>query len=226
MKKCKKCNEEKPLNEFYNNSSCKDGKANVCKVCRKKQKKIHYKKNIEKYKKRGLEYYYANREKHLHRMKEYREVEEHKIYMKKYLKEYMKNYILSNEQKEKYKKRKKCNPISKVEGRLRWQVRRLRNYTNKSNIDLIGCSAEMFYKMHGNPDLENLHIDHIVPLSWFDLENPNHLKVCCNYNNLQFLQKEDNLKKSNKYAGSPANIIGLKEDFNIENYVNGLLKKI
>jgi hypothetical protein len=43
------------------------------------------------------------------------------------------------------------------------------------------------------------HIDHIKPLSSFNLTDPKQLKEACHYTNLQPLWARDNIKKSNKY---------------------------
>ena len=41
-------------------------------------------------------------------------------------------------------------------------------------------------------------IDHIIPISSFDLTKKENQILCFNYKNLQPLWAEDNLKKSNK----------------------------
>lgn len=41
-------------------------------------------------------------------------------------------------------------------------------------------------------------LDHIIPVSWFNLENDTHRKHCFSWYNLRPLKKEDNLQKSNK----------------------------
>jgi len=45
------------------------------------------------------------------------------------------------------------------------------------------------------------HIDHIRPLSSFDLTNPTELKLACHYSNLQPLWAYDNLSNSDKRVG-------------------------
>lgn len=42
-KVCNKCKEEKPLDDFYNNRSCKDGKHQTCRVCSSNYLKERYK---------------------------------------------------------------------------------------------------------------------------------------------------------------------------------------
>ena len=48
MKKCRKCNEEKELTEFYVHSAMADGHLNICKSCVKNRVTNHRNENIEK----------------------------------------------------------------------------------------------------------------------------------------------------------------------------------
>ncbi len=48
MKKCFKCNIEKPLSDFYRHKQMKDGHVNKCKDCNKKDVAEHRAKNIDK----------------------------------------------------------------------------------------------------------------------------------------------------------------------------------
>jgi hypothetical protein len=45
------------------------------------------------------------------------------------------------------------------------------------------------------------HIDHTVPLSWWDVENhPEHLQCASHYSNLQPLWKEENMRKGARWC--------------------------
>ena len=48
-------------------------------------------------------------------------------------------------------------------------------------------------------NVEEYHIDHIFPLSAFNLDDSIHIKAAFAPENHQWLKKEENLKKSNKY---------------------------
>jgi hypothetical protein len=46
----------------------------------------------------------------------------------------------------------------------------------------------------------NIHIDHIKPVSRFNLEDEEEFLKCCHYTNLQPLFAKDNLEKHNKWS--------------------------
>jgi hypothetical protein len=46
---------------------------------------------------------------------------------------------------------------------------------------------------------ENMHIDHIMPVSRFDLDNEDDFLACCHHTNLQLLLPQDNLQKLNPH---------------------------
>ena len=50
-------------------------------------------------------------------------------------------------------------------------------------------------------NFDNIHYDHIKPVSKFKLEDPDELLKCCHYTNFQPLLVVDNLEKSNKWSG-------------------------
>jgi hypothetical protein len=61
---------------------------------------------------------------------------------------------------------------------------------------------------------ETIHLDHIRPISSFDLDNDEELRLCCHYTNFQPLLAHDNLTKSSKFSISDLldwlNIINIK----------------
>ena len=74
----------------------------------------------------------------------------------------------------------------------------------KPSIEYLGCSAEYFReyiksKMTDEMTFENIHYDHIKPVSVFNLEEEEELLDCCHYSNFQPLLAKDNLCKSCKW---------------------------
>lgn len=77
---------------------------------------------------------------------------------------------------------------------------------DKKTLDMIGCSGRdlanhLESQFEPGMTLENhgeWHIDHIRPISSFDLSDPEQVRVCFHYTNLQPLWKRDNLVKGSK----------------------------
>ena len=83
----------------------------------------------------------------------------------------------------------------------------------KQLIEYLGCSADKLFNYFqlkinnwnvDNPtrlmDFSNIHIDHIKPISRFNLDDPNDFLACCNYTNLQPLLIFDNCSKNNYWT--------------------------
>lgn len=83
---------------------------------------------------------------------------------------------------------------------------------NNSISSLIGCSINQLRQHLESRFVEGMnwsnrskwHIDHIVPLSSFDLSDPEQLAKACHYTNLQPLWARDNIIKSDRVAQEPA----------------------
>jgi len=113
--------------------------------------------------------------------------------------------------KDKNENDKEAYTKKRIKNNLRTRVNHALNgaYKIGSAIDDLGCTVEELMNhlesqfLPGmtweNRGMHGWHVDHIKPLSSFDLTNEEEFKKACHYTNLQPLWAEDNLKKSNKY---------------------------
>ena len=214
MKKCRTCNIEKELTEFYKKKHAKDGLRGDCKSCLKEYKKKYNQANKDKIK----EYYEANKE----RKKEYQKAN------KERLKEYKKKYYQANKERTKdcnkeYRKankerrnelareRKKVDPLFKMKVNLRtrtWSAFKNKGYNkNTKTQEMLGvnwevCKAHIerqFAKGMNWSNYGEWHIDHVIPIASANTEEE--LKKLCHYSNLQPLWAVDNIIKSNVING-------------------------
>ncbi len=113
---------------------------------------------------------------------------------------------------------KECNPLLCLINIQRGQINRCFKsstlHKNKHSIEYLGCDIETFICYFQKKidyfntfiatdeimSFDNIHIDHIKPISKFDLDNEDDFLDCCHYTNLQPLVAKDNLEKSNKWT--------------------------
>jgi hypothetical protein len=192
MKICSNCKIEKPLSYFANNRSTKDGLSYECKECCARWR--------ESNKSYMNEWRQLNKDKLETARNKYRKEKAERLKLAR--KEYW------NKNKEVLKKR------YKIKNRLRTRIRDALKGRCKSSstTKLTGCSL-LELKNHlqytaikngyVNFDIDtysgyDYHIDHITPISKFNLECSYHQRLCFNWSNLQILSSRDNLSKGNK----------------------------
>ena len=111
---------------------------------------------------------------------------------------------------------KKCNLTLYLIHLQRIQIRKCFNISNleKTNpsISYLGCDIKYFMEYFQKKmdlfnkfsDIEmtwdNIHIDHIKPISSFNLDDKDEFLDCCHYTNMQPLLVEINLSKSCKWT--------------------------
>lgn len=188
---CNKCKNTKPIDCFYGYRLTK------CKACFSEYQKSYHAINKESRSEKAKEYYKANKETCLLKNKQY----------------YLKN---KSKHQEACRLRSLERRHSDVQYKLSKLLRKRLNIAIKNNaksgsaVKDLGCTLKDFKiylesKFQPGMSWENWsftgwHIDHIVPLSKFDLTDSDQLKKACHYTNLQPMWAKDNLIKSNKYV--------------------------
>lgn len=219
MKKCKKCGETKPHTDFNKCATNRDRLRGSCKDCGKKSSKAYYDKNkIELYEKAKL-WKLENKEKLLEIHRNWRKNNpekckeiwnRHKVKPERKL--YEKNYRNENREKLQAKRLKKF----KETPQLQWvyKLRSLAHSAIRQRLSLkdrfcmeFNCTFKVFIKHLENTFKEGMtwenygkvwHVDHIRPLSSFDLEVLEHRFKAAHYSNHQALFVFENLSKADK----------------------------
>jgi hypothetical protein len=204
-KVCPKCDSEKAKTDFYKNRASYDGVSSHCKICQNVAAKERYKRNPEKYK---------QAQKARMQNPEYREAyrEWKNNYNKTIGAESLKKWKLDNKEhiNRQARERRLTDINYKIACNLRSRVRTALRRGQKagSAIKQLGCSVselKVYIESKFEPGMtwanygyQGWHIDHIKPLSSFDLTDLGQFKEACHYTNLQPLWKVDNLRKSDK----------------------------
>ena len=215
MKKCSKCLIFKTFSEFNSKKDSKDGLYPFCKICRAIRGKEYIGENQDTIKSQRKQYRINNKKKIADGDRKYREENEDKLREKN--KEYYINNreILIKKNSDYTKKKRKESIQMRISDALRNRVRAvIKENIAGSAVKDLGCPVEelkqylenKFYTnpktgeqmTWGNYSFYGWHIDHIMPLSSFDLTNREQFLQACHYTNLQPLWAEENLRKSDK----------------------------
>jgi hypothetical protein len=168
--------------------------------------KERYSLNKERIQSVNKNWHKKNRDKIRARRKEYHQEN------KDWLNEKSRNYQKANRDKLRLhlNKKRRTNTQFRLAHNLRARVRASLkdNIKSGSAVKNLGCSLEEL-KAHleskfqpgmnwDNWSSNGWHIDHVKPLSSFDLSNKDELLKACHYTNLQPLWAKDNLVKGDK----------------------------
>lgn len=214
-KVCKTCALELPLERFAvsGDRSKKIYRRRVCKSCYNLNSYSRYQKQYIQ----GL----SEEQKKIRRIR-------NTEYQRKYLsntknrnkknetaRKHLSNPIFIERRRERQRKnnvnRRKTDINFRITGVLRSRLRKalVHGTKSKTTLELLGCSLDclrehleaqfqpgMSWENYGR---RGWHIDHIKPISKFDLTDPAQLSEVNNYTNLQPLWWQDNLAKYNKF---------------------------
>lgn len=173
---------------------------------RKEAKKIKRKEYYQIHKTEELKYYHQNKKEILKKRKIYRQLRKEEN--KKYGKEYRATHKKEHAEKEKIRRNNNLDYRISSNLRTRLGIAIKNNQKSGSAVKDLGCSipelkTHLESKFQKGMSWENWsiygwHIDHIKPLSSFNLSDKKEFLKACHYTNLQPLWAEENLKKNNK----------------------------
>ena len=169
-KECNGCHKVKKANEYYSDVSKKDGLGTMCKECTNRKNHKWKMENLEKYTECGYKYRMKTKDK-----------------KRKYDSVYLQKRINGDEY---YKHvRRICSCIRGIV---------IKKSKGSKYEKYLGCSIEFFrkhieslfqegmsWRNYGDHRNDGWSIDHIIPVSKFNLNNEEELYKCFNYKNTQ-----------------------------------------
>lgn len=181
-KYCSKCKEDKEINEFKTTRRPND-LTQHCEQCRKEE-------------------YQRTRERHLaHRKKVYAEKKDQIL-------ESMKTPEAKEKRNARNRARRKIDPAFRISESLKVRIHEiLKEYKDETSNYLLGVNKIflkrwMEFQFGESISWENFskewHIDHVIPISFFDVTQKEQQKICFNWMNLRPLNKTKNIQKHSK----------------------------
>ena len=206
-KTCSKCLIEKQDVYFY-----KRGK--ICCDCNNDKRREKYK-NDEEHRKKLIKNATEFKHKKVIVRQKIREQEQNQIGIDNKKCKYCNEIKIKERFRHNRLKCKDCErdePTEKFKRYIRTRIYNCLRYKNKTkhSVEYLGCSSDEYFKWifkyNNNFNLDNhgkdWHIDHVIPLSKFDLHDEEQQLIAFNWRNTMPLSCNENLKKNNKIIQS------------------------
>jgi hypothetical protein len=195
---CNSCKQELVVSMFGKNKAKKNGYKGTCRSCVcKRQRELRNKQreeDPEKFHERWHTGYLKVRDKKLADTKERLSNPENRAKKNDYIRKYKAERRLVDKGFVLYENLRK---------RIWASIKKKKN----SSLELLGCNINLYlewikFTMSDDMSWENYgkiwNIDHIIPISSFDLENENEIKLAFNWKNTWAMYSTENFKKKNK----------------------------
>lgn len=181
LARCSICVQDLPLSAFHRGRS-KHGVHTYCKTCSSKIRRQRYLKTKDRHRELNKQWIADN---------------------------YNRNRAYQNEY---FRAQKFNNPVAYLARRLRDRIRTAvkQNQKSGSAVEDLGCSIDEFKLYIENQFDEDMtwdnygkvwEMDHVIPLSHFDLTNRMEFLEACNWLNIQPVSINENRSKGGRYVG-------------------------
>lgn len=214
QKQCSKCKQWKDKTAFYPSRFCK----HRCKDCNIAYHRNYREKNKEKLNEQARKRYQKKgkneKKRILQKKAEYRkkwyEKNKEKISQQRRTPKYKaeeRKRRKARSRRERYTKKPQALIARRLRNRISRSLRRQKTTKTKKSLDLLGCSVaeyRIFLEAQFSPPMswQNYgfmwHIDHIKPISSFDLTDPKQQLEAFHYSNTRPLSAKENMSKGSK----------------------------
>lgn len=204
--KCVKCDCEKDFDLFIRSK-------NVCKDCDNATRRLKYQTDDEHRKKLIQQAINYKKNKAIEKNKQ-KLVEQEKIGIENKICRYcdtIKHNTRFRHNRLKCRDCERDEPTEKFKRYVRTRIYNcLKNLKEKSSIEYLGCSTKeyinwiiMYDERYTMDNYGSVwHIDHVIPISRFNLEQPDEQLIAFNWRNTMPLSAKENLAKSNRIIKS------------------------